>query len=59
MLLYEDSESDRKTEKSWSTLLNDPELLYSGKMDTILRCYIICSFYVNINQVNFTVKLND
>uniref|UniRef100_A0A915PWL0 Peroxidase n=1 Tax=Setaria digitata TaxID=48799 RepID=A0A915PWL0_9BILA len=35
--LYDDDENDRYTERSWSTLVNDPSLFYSNKIDSFLR----------------------
>uniref|UniRef100_A0A183H7U6 Peroxidasin n=1 Tax=Onchocerca flexuosa TaxID=387005 RepID=A0A183H7U6_9BILA len=37
ILLYEDEKGNRKTKKPWSAIINNPELLYNGKIDTILR----------------------
>ncbi|KAM3725264.1 Heme peroxidase [Dirofilaria immitis] len=37
IVLYEDYAGNRRTEKAWNTLINDPELFYSGKIDTVLR----------------------
>ncbi|MCP9265490.1 Chorion peroxidase [Dirofilaria immitis] len=37
IVLYEDYVGNRRTEKAWNTLINDPELFYSGKIDTVLR----------------------
>ncbi|MCP9261367.1 Peroxidasin [Dirofilaria immitis] len=37
VLLYESNEVNHGIEKSWNSFINDPELFYNGKMDTILR----------------------
>ncbi|KAK6111424.1 hypothetical protein QQG55_43590 [Brugia pahangi] len=41
MTFYEDNDGNRKAQKSWSTLLNDPGLFYNGKIDIILRFLLL------------------
>lgn len=53
IILYDDDEGKRKTAKSWNAHVNDPGLLYSGKMDSVLRYSIIVLifFYRAINCI--------